>query len=326
MSAEASPERPFGFVGLGTMGAPMAARLLSGGLPLVVHNRDRAKADPLLAAGATWAESGRAVGRAATGRAVFVMVTDARAVRSVVLGRRGVAAGAGPGTLVVNLSTIAPDESRTIAERLGRRGLGYLEAPVGGSQDAAERGELIVFAGGDAADVERVRPLLERLGRSVEHLGPVGAGASMKLVNNLVTVTTVAVDAEAIALAEALGLDPSRVVDLLLAGGGGSRMLAAKRDAFVRRDYPPRFKLALAEKDLRLIARAARDAGTRAPLAREARRLADEALRAGLGDQDLAAMYEAARVRRGDRSPSGGSSATSAARSPPASGPAPPGG
>jgi 3-hydroxyisobutyrate dehydrogenase len=298
MQASPLPHAPIGFVGLGTMGAAMAARLVSAGVPLVVHNRDRAKADPLLAAGATWAETPRAVGRAASGRQVLVMVSDARAVRAVLFGRHGVAGGASPGTLVVNLSTIAPDESRAVAERLKARGIHYLEAPVGGSQDAAQRGELIVFAGGEASDLAEARPLLERLARRVEHLGPVGAGTSMKLVNNHVTVTTVAVDAEAIALAEALGLEAGRVVDLLLAGGGESRMLATKKEALLRRDDRVRFKLALAEKDLRLIARAAREAGTRAPLAREARRLADEALRAGLGERDLSAVVEAARGRR----------------------------
>jgi len=303
MTLEGGPPAPVGFVGLGTMGGPMAARLLAAGAVLVVHNRDRAKAEPLLSAGAAWAESPRALGKAVGGGVVFVMVTDARAVRSVLFGRSGVASGVSAGALVVNLSTIAPDESRAFAERLGGRSVRYLEAPVGGSQDAAQRGELLVFAGGDPADLARSRPLLERLARRIELMGPVGTGAAMKLVNNLVTVGTVALDAEAIALAEALGLDPTRAVDLLLVGSGESRMLANKRNAFVRRDYPVQFKLSLAEKDLRLIGRAARDARIRAPLAREARRLADGAMRVGLGDRDLAALLEAARRRRDEPPP-----------------------
>lgn len=303
MTPESGPPAPVGFVGLGTMGGPMAARLLSTGTPLVVHNRDRAKAEPLLSAGAMWAGSPRAVGKAVGAGVLFVMVTDARAVRSVLFGRSGVAAGASAGALVVNLSTIAPDESRAFAERLTGRSVHYLEAPVAGSRDAAQRGELLVFAGGEPGDLTVARPLLEHLARRVEHLGPVGAGAAMKLVNNLVTVGTVALDAEAIALAEALGLEPGRAVDLLLLGGGESRMLANKRDAFVRRDYPVQFKLSLAEKDLRLIGRASRDARVRTPLAREARRLADEAMRAGLGDRDLAVLLEAARRRRDEPPP-----------------------
>jgi len=126
----------------------------------------------------------------------------------------------------------------------------------------------------------------------------VGTAAAMKLVNNLVMVATLAADAEALSLAESLGLPGGRVVDLLLAGGGASRALEGKRDAFLRRDYATKFKLSLADKDLGLVARAAREVGTRAPIAREAKRLADEAVRAGLGDRDLSAMLEAARARR----------------------------
>ena len=292
----------------------MAGRLAAAGHRMVVHNRDRAKAEPFVASGSTWGETPRDVGRLASGGIVFVMVTDVRAVRSVLFGRKGVTAGAGPGTLVVNLSTIGPEESRTVAERLGRRGIRYLETPVAGSLDAAKRGELLLFAGGEPEDLARARPFLERLGRSVEHLGPVGAGAAMKLVNNLVMVTTLAADAEAIALGEALGLDANRVVDLLLAGGGASRALENKREAFLRRDYAVRFKLSLADKDLRLVAAAARAAGARASIAREAKRLADEAMVAGLGEKDLSVLLEAARARRSGRT-------TRAPSAPAASGP-----
>jgi len=304
---DASPPGPSGgplaFVGLGVMGGPIAARLLAAGAQLAVHNRDRAKAAPLLSAGATWAESPREAARWARGGIVFVMVSDIGAVRAVVFGRTGVAAGADPKTLVVNLSTIGPEESRKVSERLGRRGIPYLEAPVGGSLDAAARGELLVLAGGTAEDLERARPWLQRFARRIEHLGPVGLGAAMKLVNNLVTVGTVALDAEAIALAEALGLERERTVDLLLAGGGESRMLASKRGAFVAREYPTQFKLGLADKDLGLIGRAARDAGLRTPLARETRRLTTEAIRGGAGEQDLAVVLETARRRRTEPAP-----------------------
>ncbi len=289
---------PAAFVGLGTMGGPIAARLLGAGHRLVVHNRDRAKASALLSAGAAWADSPREAARAAGDGLVFVMVSDGRAVRSVVFGRRGVAAGARAGALVVNLSTIAPDESRAIGDRLRAKGLHYLEAPVGGSQEAARQGQLAVYAGGDPADLARAQPLLEKFASRVDLLGGVGLGSAMKLVNNLVTVTTVMLDAEAIALAEAMGLERERAVDLLLAGGGQSRMLANKRDAFVRREYPAQFKLSLAHKDLGLVARAAREVGAPVRLSREARRLAEQAIDDGLAEQDFAAVYEAVRRRR----------------------------
>jgi len=290
-------------VGLGTMGAPIAARLVASGAAVTVHNRDRSKAEPLLATGAAWAETPRAAARAARGGVVFVMVSDAKAVRAVVFGRSGIAGGADASTLVVNLSTIAPEESRAVAERLAARGVPYLEAPLGGSRDAAERGELLVLAGGRPEDLARARPHLEKFARRIEHLGPIGLGTAMKLVNNHVTVGTIALDAEAIALAEALGLDRARAVDLLLAGGGESRMLASKRDDFVRGDYPPSFKLALADKDLKLIVRAARDVGLPTPIAREARKLVDEAVAAGHGEKDFSVVLEAARQRRAGAPP-----------------------
>jgi len=298
MAPESETPPPIAFVGLGTMGGPIAARLLAAGTPLVVHNRDRAKAEPLLSAGASWADTPKQAARLAAQGLAFVMVSDVRAVRAVAFGRRGLLAGASAGLLVVNLSTIAPEESRAVAGRFAARGVHYLEAPVGGSADAARDGQLVVYAGGDAADVARARPLLERFAVRVEHLGAVGLGAAMKLVNNLVTVTTVAVDAEALALGEALGLERARTLELLLAGSGQSAMLARKREAFLAGRYPVQFKLELAEKDLRLIGRSASEVGARTPIAREAQRLAAEAMRDGYAGQDFSVVLEAARRRR----------------------------
>ncbi len=290
---------PVGFVGLGMMGAPIASRLVAAGTPLVVHNRTREKADAVVAQGARWAFTPKDLGRAVGAGVVFVLLSDARAVRAVLFARNGLVRGASRGALVVDLSTIAPAESRSIAADLAPLGIGYLDAPLGGSVDAARAGRLIVFAGGSAEDVARARPHLDRFARRVEHLGPVGAGTSAKLVNNLLTLATVALDAEAVALAERLGLDRRRMLDLLLDGGGRSAMLESKRGAFQERAYPTSFKLALAAKDLKLIERTARDAGGSARLAREARRLVDEAVRAGLADADYSAVFEAALARRG---------------------------
>ncbi len=314
MVESVSPSAPYvGLIGLGTMGRPIALRLCRSGLPLVVHNRTRTRAEPVLEAGATWAESPRVVARAVAGGVVLVMLSDAHAVRSVLFGRGGLASAARPGTLVVNLSTIGPDESRSFAERLAGRDLRYVEAPVGGSEQVAADGELLAFVGGAPEDVDRARPVLERFTRRVELVGPVGAGTAMKLVNNLITISTVAVDAEALALAEALGLDRQRTVDLLLDGGAASTMLENKREAFLREDYIPRFKLALAVKDLRLIGRTARAVGVRTGLAREARRLADTALRSGLGERDFASIFEAARSRADGGAKSGSAAPTTPA-------------
>jgi len=279
------------------MGAPIARRLLARGSPVVVYSRTRATAEPLLAAGATWADSPQAVGRAVGAGVVFTCLTDGPAVRAVLFGRRGVASGACPGALVVDLSTVLPTESRSWAERLARRGIHFLNVPLGGSADAAAAGQLLLFVGGAEADLERARPLLEAFGRRVERLGPVGAGASMKLVNNLVSLATLALDSEALALSEGLGLDRARVIDLLLDGGGRSTMLDRKRACFVDRRYPSQFRLPLARKDLRLIERTARAVGSPCRIAREARRLVDEAVAAGHLSEDAAVMFEAALAR-----------------------------
>ena len=279
------------------MGAPIAQRLLGRGHELAVHSRTRAKAEPLIAAGAVWAESPKAVGRAARGGVVFMCLTDGPAVRSVLFGRQGVVAGAGPGTLVVDLSTVLPEESRTWAERLERRGVHFLDVPLGGSVDAAATGQLLLYAGGSETDLGRVRPLLEAFARRVELLGPVGAGTSMKLVNNLVSLATIAISSEALALAEGLGLDRSRAIDLLLDGGGRSAMLERKRTFFEERRYPSQFRLPLARKDLALVERTARAVGSPCRLAREARRLTEEAVAAGHEAEDAAAMFEAALAR-----------------------------
>jgi 3-hydroxyisobutyrate dehydrogenase-like beta-hydroxyacid dehydrogenase len=294
-----TPASTAGLIGLGRMGAPIGRRLLAQGVPLIVHNRTRSKAETLLALGARWAESPRAVGEAASGRVIFTLLTDARAVRAVLLGTHGVAAGAGPGTLVVDLSTIAPDESRAIAARLAAKGLGFVDAPLGGSTPAAEEGRLLVYVGGSEPDVERARPLLMCFARRVAVLGPVGSGTSMKLVNNLLTVGHVTLAAEALALAAGLGIVRDTAIDLLLDGGGQSRMLADKRSEFSRREYPTRFSLALATKDLGLVARTARSVGGSVPIARELRRRNLEAIRAGWGEHDLSAVFERALARFG---------------------------
>ncbi len=298
--APAAPE-VIGFIGLGMMGAPIAERLRAAGHSLVVHNRTRSKAEPLLAAGARWAFAPKDVGREATSKLVFTSLSDAKALDRVLFGRRGLAESLGPGALVVDLSTIAPAESRSVADRLGARGIHFVDGPLGGSVEAARNGRLLAFVGGSDEDVARARPFLASFARRVEHVGPVGAGTAMKLVNNLLTVTYVAAAAEALSLAEGLGLDRRRAIDLLLDGGGYSRLFEQKRIAFEERRYPAQFQLRLADKDLRLIAAAARSVGRDARIAREAERLLREGIRAGFGGDDFAAALEPALARRAHR-------------------------
>lgn len=303
MSTPAMPATPLppmkvGFVGLGHMGLPLAMNLVNSGVPVVAYNRTQEKLGPLVGAGATWATSPRDLARGLSSGVVFVMVTDSKAVKAVLFGRSGVAAGAGPGMLVVNLSTIDPDDTRAFAARLGERGVHYVDAPVGGSVDQAVRREVSFFAGGDDADVARVRPLLERMGRQIEHLGPVGAGTAAKLVNNLLTIGITELSAEALALSESFGLDRARMLEILQAGGGRSAMLERKASLFQSRSYPAQFTTALARKDLKLIERAASREGRPLRMTREGRKLLDAAIARGHANDDFASVLEVALAPR----------------------------
>ncbi len=297
------PPAKVGFIGLGMMGAAIAERIRAAGHPLVVHNRTRSKGASLVAAGATWAFHPKDVGREASAKVVFLDLTDARAVHRVLFGRNGLVAGLPRDALVVDLSTIGPSDSRDVAQKLGALGLHYIDAPVGGSVEAAHNGQLLAFVGGSEEDVARARPLLAAAAQRIEHLGPVGAGTSMKLVNNLLMVGDLALAAEGVAVAEGLGLDRKRTVDILLEGGGYSRILELKRADFEERRYPPQFQLHLATKDLKLVAIAARAVDREVRIGKEAARMAQEAVRGGRGNEDFSAILEAALARRVRRSP-----------------------
>jgi 3-hydroxyisobutyrate dehydrogenase-like beta-hydroxyacid dehydrogenase len=281
------------------MGSRIATNLQRAGFPLVVYNRAKAKAEALIAGGARWEDSPSAVGRAVGAGVLFTMMTDRRALEAVLFGRSGALRGLAPGALVVDLTTIGPSESRAVAARLAALGVHLVDAPVGGSVDAAEQHTLLVYVGGERPDVERVRPMLEAIGRKIEHFGSVGSGTSAKLVNNLLTTSTMALLGEAVALGDALGLDRAHLLGVLAMGGAGSRVLDAKQENLLKGAFPTQFKLSLARKDIRLAERAARGAGLDLAIVRAARREYDHAAGAGRGDDDYSSVAaEAGRRRR----------------------------
>jgi 3-hydroxyisobutyrate dehydrogenase-like beta-hydroxyacid dehydrogenase len=286
-----------GFAGLGRMGQLLAQRLTLSHLPVVVYNRTREKAEALSPLGARWVATPRDLAKSVGKGVTFVMLSDGKAVQSVLFGRFGYAKAAPPGALVVDLSTIDPEESRTFSARLEERGIHYVDAPVGGSVDQATRGEVIFFVGGTESDVARVRPLLERMGRQVEHMGAVGAGTSTKLVNNLVTIGITALSTEALALADGFHLDRRRILEVLQAGGGRSAMLERKAPALLARQYPAQFTTALARKDLKLVEKAAAREGRVLKMTREARKLIDEAIAQGHSEDDFSSVFEATLAR-----------------------------
>ncbi len=280
------------FCGLGQMGSPMAARLLGGPDDLVVWNRSPDRGTALVDAGARWA--GTPAEATAAADVVVTMLSDPDALEAVVFGPDGVAAGMGETATLVEMSTVGPAAVRTLAQRLPA-GVEMLDAPVLGSVRQATDGTLKIFVGGEARALERCRPVLERMGR-VTHLGPLGAGASMKLVANSVLGTLMTGLAEALALADSFGLDQAVVLDLLAESPIGATV-KSKRANIEAGEYPANFKLSLAAKDLALVSQAASDAGLELRLAPAARAWLEQVEQAGLGDADYSAVIAAVRGR-----------------------------
>jgi 3-hydroxyisobutyrate dehydrogenase-like beta-hydroxyacid dehydrogenase len=277
--------------GLGQMGGALANRLLEGGHELIVWNRTAERAGALVERGARAAATPAEAARSAD--AVVTMLATPAALEQVVFGADGLTTGLAPGSTLIEMSTVGPDAVRALAARLPE-GVHLLDAPVLGSVPQATQGTLELFVGGPEDVFERWRPVLELLGRPV-HFGPVGAGAAMKLVANLTLGVLMTGLGEALALADAEGLDQALVLDAL-AGSPIGATVKSKRDNVESGTYPPNFKLSLAVKDLRLVTEAAARAGLDlcvAPAARAWLEMADEA---GLGPRDYSAVI--AHVRR----------------------------
>jgi 3-hydroxyisobutyrate dehydrogenase-like beta-hydroxyacid dehydrogenase len=273
------------FLGLGQMGAPMAARLIGGGHDVAVWNRTAERAAALVEAGA---RQGATPAQAATGaEAVFTMLATPEALDEVLFGEEGAVKGLEDGTTLVEMSTVGPAAIDRVRERLPE-GVAILDAPVLGSVPAATEGTLQLFVGGEAQLFERWRPVLERIG-TPRHLGPLGSGAAMKLVVNATLGTLMAGLGEAMALADALGLDQEQALDVL-AGSPIGVTTKSKRGHLAEGTYPPNFKLALARKDMELVSEAAESLDVDARLAAAARSWFDEADRAGLGPLDYSAV------------------------------------
>ena len=281
------------FLGLGIMGAPMAANLVRAGFDLVVWNRTAERAERFAEdhgarTAATAAEA------AAEAGVTITMVPDAPEVEEVLFGAAGAAEGLREGALAVDMSTIPPAASRAIGARLAEQGVDFLDAPVTGSRPKAEAATLTIMAGGEAAAFERARPVLEAMGALVLHVGPQGHGSAIKLINNTLAAVNAAALAEALVLAGAAGLDTDALRAVTAAGSGASAMLALKAEPMLERDLDPLFKLDHMLKDVRHCLAQAADAGVAMPLGTAAEQLYSEAQRRGLGGSDFAAVIEVA--------------------------------
>lgn len=278
------------FCGLGRMGQQMATRVALAGFPTVVWNRSPAAAQALAAATEVTAASTPA--DAARGADVVItMLTDGSALLAVLGGPEGVLAGLRPGTVVVDCSTTGADLAREAARLCADSDVAFLDSPVSGSTTVAGRGELGLMVGGDAGDLERVRPVLATFGRTVVHVGVTGAGAAAKVaVNGLLHTFNTAL-AESLVAAEAAGVSRSALFDVLAAGVLSNTFLGYKRQAFVDPENAPvAFDLTTATKDLGLAVAASKEAGLGVSVVSRALELHQGALRDGYGDKDMAAI------------------------------------
>ena len=282
-----------GFVGLGIMGSRMAANLRRAGYELTVYNRTRERADAWAAEhGGSVVATPAEVGAASD--VVITMVVDGAQVTEVLLGDNGVASGAFDGTLCVDMSTIAPGDSRRIAAALQERGIGFVDAPVTGSSPKAEDGTLTIMAGGAPERFERARPLFEVMGELVVHVGDeVGQGEMVKLINNAVAAANANTLAQALVVGRATGVDLDALTRVMSAGSGGSAMLALKAGPMREHDYSTLFKLEHMLKDVRLCLEEGQAAGVPFPAAASVREALTAGMGRGLGDADFAAIVEA---------------------------------
>jgi 3-hydroxyisobutyrate dehydrogenase len=244
-----------GFVGLGIMGRGMVRNLLKAGYGVRVWNRTASRADALVADGATAAASPRDVGEHSD--IVFICVSDTPDVEAVIFGADGLAAGMLQGGLIVDMSTISPQATQQFARKLAEGGIAMLDAPVSGGSEGAERGTLSIMIGGDAAQVERARPYFEAMGKTITHVGPNGAGQTVKLVNQILVVGNMLAVSEALIFAQASGLDLDKTLEAVAGGAAGSWMLSNRGSQAIKRDFRPGFTIDLQQKDLRLALAAA---------------------------------------------------------------------
>ncbi len=282
-----------GVIGLGHMGLPMARRLLAANFPLMVWNRTASKAAPIVAEGAWLADSPRELG--ASCDIVITMLADGDVAASVLAGETGVLASCGPGTLVIEMSTIGPVAARALEAQAAEYGVDFLDAPVSGSVALADSGALTVMAGGSAEAFARARPVFEALSRAQLHLGPSGSGAAMKLAVNIMIAATNQAIAEALTLAQLCGIDPAAAYDTIAASAVASPFVSYKRGAFLEPgDGEVAFTTALMRKDLDLARSVASSAAgpVELPVTKAARDFLDAACAAGLADADFASVAE----------------------------------
>ncbi|MQA12378.1 MAG: 2-hydroxy-3-oxopropionate reductase [Pseudonocardiaceae bacterium] len=273
-----------GFIGLGIMGAPMAGHLAAAGYQVAGYDVAPAGLDRLVASGGTKAASIADAVREAD--VVITMLPNHPQVEAVVLGEDGVLQHAKPGALLIDMSTIRPESSQAIARAGAERGIRVLDAPVSGGEAGAAEAVLSIMVGGEEADFVAAQPIFGNLGKTIVHVGPYGAGQVVKAANQLLVAGIIALNAEALVLLEASGLDGRKGMEVLAGGLAGSTVLNRKIDNFANRDFTPGFRIDLHDKDMSIAESAARSAGVGLPVTGQVAQLVAAAKSSGLGGYD----------------------------------------
>ncbi len=277
-----------GFVGLGIMGKPMARNLMGAGYDLTVHNRSRGPVDELASEGASAAGSPREV--AQNSDVVITMLPDSPQVREVVAGEGGVLEGIKEGSLIVDMSTISPVVTEELAGAVKEKGAGMLDAPVSGGDVGAIEGTLSIMVGGEEEDFERAKPLFEAMGKTVHHVGPVGAGQVTKAANQIVVALTIEAVSEALVLGSKGGVAPEKILDVLGGGLAGNKVMEVKREKFLSHKFDPGFRSELHHKDLGIALAAGREYGVPLPVTAIIDQVLETLVAKGSGDRDHSAI------------------------------------
>ena len=283
------------FIGLGTMGAPMAQRLVDAGFEVTVHNRTREREESIT--GAKRADSPQAAARGC--HVVFTMVSDTPDAEAVITGEGGALYGMTEGSVLVDMSTISPSVTQKLAEQLAEKGVEMLDAPVSGGSEGAKNGTLAVMVGGKAVVLERVREPMSYLAKTVTYVGPSGSGQLVKAINQVVIAGTYAAVAEGMALGLAAGLEMDAVVTAISGGAAGSWVLENRSGNMVRGEYPLGFRTRLHRKDLGIALSAGRELGVPLQVAALVEQLETGLIKRGYGDEDVSNIARAVRESAG---------------------------
>jgi 3-hydroxyisobutyrate dehydrogenase len=285
------------FIGLGTMGIPMALNILNAGFELTVHNRSRDKEEIPAKAGAL--RAGSPMEAAAGAEIIITCVSDTPDVEAIILGENGIIHGSSNGSIVVDMSTISPSATRKIAERLGKKGVKMLDAPVSGGSEGAQKGTLSIMVGGGTEDLEIVDPVLKAMGKTITHVGSVGAGQLTKAINQIIVGGTYWSVAEGVILGIKAGLDMDKVLQAVGSGAASSWPLINRSGNMIQNSYPLGFKVKLHRKDLNIALEIARELGVTLPLAAYIEQIETGLIARGHEDEDLSSVARSIREQSG---------------------------